>query len=62
VVWNEAVKISGADPDFRRRDLWDAILISRASSQADQLEELRVRAASRVTSQPDRSPRDVMLE
>ena len=26
VVWNEAVKINGADPDFHRRDLWDAIL------------------------------------
>ena len=25
VVWNEAVKISGADPDFHRRDLWDSI-------------------------------------
>ena len=25
VVWNEALKISGADPDFHRRDLWDAI-------------------------------------
>ena len=25
VTWNEAVKISGADPDFHRRDLWDAI-------------------------------------
>jgi hypothetical protein len=25
VVWNEAVKISGADPDFHRRDRWDAI-------------------------------------
>src|SRR5215217_9418770 len=25
VVWNEAVKINGADPDFHRRDLWDAI-------------------------------------
>lgn len=25
VVWNEAVKISGADPDFHRRDLWEAI-------------------------------------
>ena len=24
VVWNEAVKINGADPDFHRRDLWDA--------------------------------------
>ena len=27
VVWNEAVKINGADPDFHRRDLWDAINI-----------------------------------
>jgi catalase len=26
VVWNEAVKINGADPDFHRRDLWDAII------------------------------------
>ena len=25
VVWNEAVKINGADPDFHRRDLWDSI-------------------------------------
>lgn len=25
VVWNEAVKINGADPDFHRRDLWGAI-------------------------------------
>jgi catalase len=25
VVWNEAVKINGADPDFHRRDLWKAI-------------------------------------
>ena len=25
VVWNEAVKINGADPDFHRRDLYDAI-------------------------------------
>ena len=23
--WDEAVKISGADPDFHRRDLWEAI-------------------------------------
>jgi catalase len=26
VLWNEAIKINGADPDFHRRDLWDAIL------------------------------------
>lgn len=25
VLWNEALKINGADPDFHRRDLWDAI-------------------------------------
>ncbi|PRQ07540.1 Catalase C [Enhygromyxa salina] len=25
VVWDEAVKLNGADPDFHRRDLWNAI-------------------------------------
>ncbi len=25
VVWNEALKLNGADPDFHRRDLWNAI-------------------------------------
>ena len=25
VVWNEALKINGMDPDFHRRDMWDAI-------------------------------------
>jgi catalase len=25
LVWDEAVKICGADPDFHRRDLWEAI-------------------------------------
>jgi catalase len=25
VLWNEAVKINGADPDFHRRDLWNAL-------------------------------------
>ena len=25
VVWNEALKLNGMDPDFHRRDLWDAI-------------------------------------
>jgi catalase len=29
VVWNEAVKINGADPDFHRRDLWTAIQSGR---------------------------------
>lgn len=26
VVWNEAMKINGADPDFHRRDLWNNIV------------------------------------
>lgn len=25
VIWDEAVKLNGADPDFHRRDLWEAI-------------------------------------
>ncbi|MES2897462.1 MAG: catalase [Pseudomonadota bacterium] len=25
VVWDEAVKVNGADPDFHRRDLWETI-------------------------------------
>jgi catalase len=25
LIWDEALKISGADPDFHRRDLWEAI-------------------------------------
>ncbi len=25
LVWDEALKLGGADPDFHRRDLWDAI-------------------------------------
>jgi catalase len=25
LLWDEAVKVSGADPDFHRRDLWEAI-------------------------------------
>ena len=29
VLWDEAVKINGADPDFHRRDLWDAIQAGR---------------------------------
>jgi catalase len=36
VVWDEAVKINGADPDFHRRDLWNAIeaATSRSGSSA----------------------------
>lgn len=29
VTWDEAVKISGADSDFHRRDLWDAIEVGQ---------------------------------
>jgi len=25
LIWDEAVKVSGADPDFHRRDMWNAI-------------------------------------
>ncbi|MDQ8039961.1 MAG: catalase, partial [Rickettsiella sp.] len=25
ITWNEAVKLNGVDPDYHRRDLWDAI-------------------------------------
>jgi catalase len=25
VIWNEALKVNGMDPDFHRRDMWDAI-------------------------------------
>ena len=32
LVWDEAVKISGADPDFHRRDLWEAIEAGRSPS------------------------------
>ena len=31
LVWDEAVKISGADSDFHRRDLWEAIEAGRLS-------------------------------
>src|SRR5579875_317850 len=27
VLWNEAVKINGADPDYHRRDLWNVISV-----------------------------------
>jgi catalase len=31
-LWDEAVKISGADPDYHRRDLWEAITTGRPPS------------------------------
>ena len=33
VVWNEAIKINGADPDFHRRDLWDAITTAQSEDE-----------------------------
>ena len=35
VVWNEAVKINGADPDFHRRDLWEAIQSGNSRNGAE---------------------------
>ena len=32
LVWDEAVKISGADSDFHRRDLWEAMRLAPAPS------------------------------
>ena len=34
VIWDEAVKINGADPDFHRRDLFEAIAKRRLSGVA----------------------------
>ncbi len=53
VVWNEAMKINGADPDFHRRDLWDAIgqAISPSGSSV---------FSSSTTSPPTSSPFDVL--
>ncbi|WP_010585491.1 catalase [Schlesneria paludicola] len=31
VLWDEAVRISGADPDFHRRDLWESIASGNAA-------------------------------
>jgi catalase len=53
VLWDEAVKISGADPDFHRRDLFDAI------SRGDFPEwELSVQAFDQA--QADAMPFDVL--
>ena len=32
LVWDEAQKIAGKDPDFNRRDLWESIERGRVSS------------------------------
>ena len=62
LVWDEAVKISGADPDFHRRDLWEAIEAGAypgvGAGRAD-LHRGTGRGASRSTSstRPRSSPR-----
>jgi catalase len=53
VVWDEAVKINGADPDFHRRDLWDAI----ASGSFPEF-ELAIQAFDQKTA--DSFPFDVL--
>jgi len=32
VLWDEALKISGKDPDFHRRDLWEAIEVGACAT------------------------------
>ena len=64
VVWNEAVKINGADPDFHRRDLWDAIADGRlpgvgagpAAVRRGLRRQVRLRRARR---RPRSSPRSM---
>ena len=48
VVWNEAVKINGADPDFHRRDLWDAINSRRLPGVGARRAAVRRRLRRRV--------------
>ena len=61
VVWNEAVKINGADPDFHRRDLWDAIrrATSPSGSWGSSCSTRRSPTGSRSTcsTPPSSSPR-----
>ena len=62
VVWNEAVKINGADPDFHRRDLWDAITTGRLPGVGARHPAVRRRVRRRVrrstcSTPPSSSPR-----
>ena len=62
VVWNEAVKINGADPDFHRRDLWDAIEQRRLPGVGARPAAVRRRASptgstSTCSTRPSSSPR-----
>ena len=47
VVWNEAVKINGADPDFHRRDLWAAIQSGQLSRMGTWLPAFRDKFAEK---------------
>ena len=52
VLWDEALKISGKDPDFHRRDLWEAIergRVSRSGSSACRSSRRRTSTSSRST-------------
>ena len=63
VLWNEAVKINGADPDFHRRDLWTAIQIRQFSGMGAAVpavrpgvrRQLRVRRARSDQADPGRN-------
>ena len=48
VVWNEAVKINGADPDFHRRDLWQAIQSGRFPGMGTRITGFRREIRRRV--------------
>ena len=61
VVWNEAVKINGADPDFHRRDLWNAIQAGdypgMGTGRAALRRGLRRASSTSTCSTPPRSSR-----
>ena len=53
VVWDEAVKINGVDPDFHRRDLWEAI-------EAGQFPEYELGLQIFTQAQADSFPFDIL--
>ena len=62
MVWDEAVKIAGADPDFHRRDLWEAIDARRlpgvGARRAGVRRGVRRRSSTSTSStRPSSSPR-----
>ena len=62
VVWNEALKINGADPDFHRRDLWDAIQTGRLPGMGARPAAVRrgrspTSSTSTCSTRPRSSPR-----